>query len=86
VTEIPVSGETNGLLDLCGVALIGIRGAKTEAKASQKTPVTRAVVSGPALLAEAKDDLAAVGRIENLELVVGAEVAVQSIELGELPE
>ena len=62
------------------------RGAKTEAKASQKTPVTRAVVTGPALLAEAKDDLAAVGRIENLELVEGAEVAVQSIELGELPE
>ena len=86
VDEIPVSGPTSGLLDLCGVALIGIRGAKTEAKASQKTPVTRAVVTGPALLAEAKDDLAAVGRIENLELVDGTEVAVQSIELGELPE
>ena len=86
VAEIPVSGETNGLLDLCGVALIGIRGAKTEAKASQKTPVTRAVVAGPALLADAKDDLAAVGRIENLELVESTEVAVQSIELGELPE
>ena len=86
VDEIPVDGETSGLLDLCGVALIGIRGAKTEAKASQKTPVTRAVVTGPALLAEAKDDLAAVGRIENLELVDGTEVSVQSIELGELPE
>ncbi len=86
VSEIPVSGSTSGLLDLCGVALIGIRGAKTEAKASQKTPVTRAVVTGPALLAEAKDDLAAVGRIETLDLIEATEVAVQSIELGELPE
>jgi valyl-tRNA synthetase len=86
VAEIPVTGETTGLLDLCGVALVGIRGAKTDAKASQKTPVTRAVVAGPALLAEAKDDLAAVGRIETLELVAGDTVIVQSIELGEVPE
>jgi valyl-tRNA synthetase len=86
VTEIPVTGATTGLLDLCGVALVGIRGAKTDAKASQKTPVTRAVVAGPALLAEAKDDLAAVGRIETLELVAGDTVIVQSIELGEVPE
>jgi valyl-tRNA synthetase len=86
VAEIPVTGATTGLLDLCGVALVGIRGAKTDAKASQKTPVTRAVVAGPALLAEAKDDLAAVGRIENLELVAGDTVTVQSIELGEVSE
>jgi hypothetical protein len=44
------------------------------------------VVAGPALLAEAKDDLAAVGRIETLELVAGDTVIVQSIELGEVPE
>jgi len=86
IDDLPVSGDSTGLLDLCGTALIGIRGAKTEAKASQKTPVTKAVVSGPALLSEAKDDLAAVGRIDNLELIHGDEVAVMSIELGELPE
>ncbi len=86
VDDLPVSGDSTGLLDLCGTALIGIRGAKTEAKASQKTPVTKAVVSGPALLSEAKDDLAAVGRIDSLELIHGDEVAVMSIELGELPE
>ena len=86
VDEIPVTGESNGLLDLCGVALVGIRGAKTEAKASQKTPVTKAVVSGPALLNDASDDLAAVGRIDSLDIIEGTEVAVMSIELGEVPE
>jgi valyl-tRNA synthetase len=86
VEEIPVTGESNGLLDLCGVALVGIRGAKTEAKASQKTPVTKAVISGPALLNDASADLAAVGRIENLEIIDGTEVAVVSIELGEVAE
>jgi valyl-tRNA synthetase len=86
VDEIPVAGESNGLLDLCGVALVGIRGAKTEAKASQKTPVTRAVISGPALLNDASADLAAVGRIDSLDIIEGTEVAVMSIELGEVPE
>jgi valyl-tRNA synthetase len=86
VEEIPVTGESHGLLDLCGAALVGIRGAKTEAKASQKTPVTKAVISGPALLNDASADLAAVGRIENLEIIDGTEVAVVSIELGEVAE
>jgi valyl-tRNA synthetase len=86
VEEIPGTGESNGLLDLCGVALVGIRGAKTEAKASQKTPVTKAVISGPALLNDASADLAAVGRIANLEIIDGTEVAVVSIELGEVAE
>ena len=40
----------NGLLPVVSEALIGIRRAKTDAKASQKTPVTRAVIAGPALL------------------------------------
>ena len=86
VSELPVEGPSNGLLDLCGTALVGIRGAKTEAKASQKTPVTLAVVEGPALLAEAKDDLAAVGRIATLELREADSVSVVSIELEEVSE
>ena len=83
VDEIPFEGPSSGLLDLCGVALVGIRGAKTEAKASQKTVVTKATVTGPALLADAKADLAAVGRIVNLTLVESDEVAVTAIELEE---
>jgi valyl-tRNA synthetase len=86
VGEIPFEGTSSGLLDLCGVALVGIRGAKTEAKASQKTVVTSATITGPALLAEAKADLAAVGRIVDLTLVESTEVAVTAIELEETPE
>ncbi len=86
VDEIPFDGPSSGLLDLCGVALVGIRGAKTDAKASQKTVVTSATVTGPAILAEAKADLAAVGRIENLTLVESSEVAVTAIELEESAE
>ncbi|MCP1131566.1 valine--tRNA ligase, partial [Robbsia andropogonis] len=76
-----------GLLAAVGQALIGIRGAKTAAKASQKTPVTRAVVAAPAetrvLIERAAVDLAAVGRIENLSFVDGDELAVTEIELAE---
>ncbi|UBH06163.1 valine--tRNA ligase [Leucobacter sp. Psy1] len=64
-----------GLLDLVGEALIGIRGAKSEAKASQRTPVTLAVVQASASdverLESAGHDLAAVGRIAELRIESG---------------
>jgi valyl-tRNA synthetase len=72
-----------GLLGLVGEALIGIRRAKTEAKASQKTDVASATIAGPALLREAADDLRAVGRIAELEFAESDEVAVTSIVLAE---
>jgi valyl-tRNA synthetase len=87
VAELPTQAEPSGLLGAVGQALIGIRGAKTAAKASQKTPVTRAVVAAPAetraLIERAAVDLAAVGRIENLSFTDGAELAVTEIELAE---
>jgi len=87
VAELPTQAEPAGLLGAVGQALIGIRGAKTAAKASQKTPVTRAVVAAPAetraLLERAAVDLAAVGRIENLSFTDGDELAVTDIELAE---
>ncbi|PJJ71956.1 valyl-tRNA synthetase [Diaminobutyricimonas aerilata] len=79
----PTADEPTGLLALTSSALIGIRRAKTEAKASQKTPVTRAVIAGPALLAQAAVDLKAVGRIRELEFVEADEVSVTAIELEE---
>lgn len=85
VDEIGVDATAGGLLALVSQALIGVRRAKTDAKASQKTPVTRAVLAGPALLTFAADDLKAVGRIAELELTEADEIAVVSIELGELP-
>ncbi len=87
VAELPAQAEPTGLLAAVGQALIGIRGAKTAAKASQKTPVTHAVVAAPAetraLIERAAVDLAAVGRIENLSFTDGAELAVTEIELAE---
>jgi valyl-tRNA synthetase len=85
VDELPAT-EPRGLLPATSAALIGIRRAKTDAKASQKTPVTSAVLAGPAILADAVDDLRAVGRIERLDLVEAQEVAVSDVVLAELPE
>ena len=61
-----------GLLGLVGSALVGIRGAKTAAKASQKTPVELAVVQTSSAdrdrLQLAADDLSKVGRIAELRI------------------
>ncbi|HOA86348.1 MAG: valine--tRNA ligase [Microbacteriaceae bacterium] len=70
-------------------ALTGIRGAKTNAKASQKTAVSLAVLSADeptaALLRQASGDLRSVGRIAELRIVTAPEGAVgmtvESIEL-----
>ncbi|MBX3193492.1 MAG: valine--tRNA ligase [Microbacteriaceae bacterium] len=70
-----------GLLPVVSEALIGIRRAKTDAKASQKTEVLSATLAGPALLAEAIEDLRAVGRIGELTLVEADEVAVSDVVL-----
>jgi len=71
-------------------ALIGIRRAKTEAKASQKTPVARAAIAAPAAKLEAlraaADDLRAVGRIAELEFSEAEAFAVTAIELAPVEE
>jgi valyl-tRNA synthetase len=72
-----------GLLPAVSAALIGIRRAKTDAKASQKTEVLSATLAGPAILGEAVDDLKGVGRIAELTLVEADEVAVTHIVLAE---
>jgi valyl-tRNA synthetase len=90
--EWPVASGTDaptGLLGAVSAALIGIRRAKTDAKASQKTPVTSAVISAPAeqlaLLRLAEDDLKAVGRIETLHFTEAEALAVTDIVLAEQP-
>jgi valyl-tRNA synthetase len=72
-----------GLLPAVSAALIGIRRAKTEAQASQKAEVLTATLAGPAILADAVDDLKAVGRIAQLDLVEADTIEVRSIELAE---
>jgi valyl-tRNA synthetase len=74
-----------GLLPAVSAALVGIRRAKTDAKASQKTEVRSATIAGPAILAQAADDLRAVGRIADLAFVEADEIAVTGIELVEEP-
>ena len=64
--ELPATGDA-ALLDAIAAALIGVRGAKSQAKASMKSEVTRAVVTAPAAtlaaLRQVESDLRAVGRI-----------------------
>ncbi len=73
------------LLRLASAALTGIRRAKTDAKASQRTPVSTARIGGPAagiaLLALAAGDLRAVGRIETLDFDEADELAVNEVVL-----
>ncbi|MCS5733112.1 valine--tRNA ligase [Herbiconiux daphne] len=73
------------VLALAGRALVGIRRAKTDAKASQKTPVASATIAGPddeiALLQLAAADLRAVGRIAELRFASADELLVSDIVL-----
>jgi valyl-tRNA synthetase len=78
------------LLELASRALTGIRRAKTDAKASQKTPVTSAVISGTTdevgQLELVSADFKAVGRIADLTFVEGSELAVTDIVLATMSE
>ena len=67
-------------------ALIGIRRAKTDAKASQKTDVVSATIAGPALLEQGLDDLKAVGRIATVDFVESDTIEVRDIVLAEVAE
>lgn len=83
----PTTGDLGGdpsVLTAASSMLTAIRRAKTDAKASQKTPVVSAVVTAPADLASslrlAANDLAAVGRIAELTFEEGDALSV-TIEL-----
>ena len=73
------------VLRAVGEALIGIRRAKTEAKASQKTPVESVTISGPegvlAAVKAAEGDLRAVGRIATVAYSAADELVVSDIVL-----
>ncbi len=88
VTEAPgvITGSVpahSELLGLAGQVVIGIRRAKTDAKASQKTRVTSALITGSetalASLTLAAGDLADVGRIETLSFAAGDGLGVSEI-------
>jgi len=77
----PTDTQPTGLLALVGEALIGIRRAKTDAKASQKADVTSATISGPARLRLALDDLQDVGRIATIDFVEAPVITIANVVL-----
>jgi len=79
--ELGVSADPTGLFSAVSQALISIRRAKTDAKASQKTEVSSATLAGPALIGAAIDDLKAVGRIHELTIVEAEAIEVRDIVL-----
>jgi len=90
VDELAARGEAGvELLELASLALTGIRRAKTDAKASQKTPVASAVIAAPdaatTLLASAEGDLRAVGRIADLGFAEAEVLEVRDVVL-EVPQ
>ncbi len=78
-----IDARPSGLLAAVGEALVGIRRAKTDAKASQKTELSSVTITGPELLQLAADDLKAVGRIGTLVFVSGEQITVTDAVLAE---
>ncbi|MEN2741867.1 valine--tRNA ligase [Microbacterium sp. X-17] len=79
--------DARSVLTVVGRALTGIRGAKTAAKASQRTPVDSAVIGAPAdelaAIESASADLASVGRIAELRFVAADTLEVTDILLAQ---
>ena len=71
------------LLGAASEALIAIRKSKTDKKLSMKAEISIMVLHGPAVLSQAQRDLAAVGRIANLNLEQADKVAISSMEFAE---
>jgi len=71
----PQLPQHENLLAIAGHALVGIRRAKTDAKVSQKTPVTSVTIQGPAdVMAQVRlvaADLTGAGHIRSLHFVTG---------------
>ncbi|MFB2555095.1 valine--tRNA ligase [Herbiconiux liangxiaofengii] len=85
VTATLQESDGAALLGLASRAIVSIRRAKTDAKASQKTPVASAVIAGPdaevAVLKLAEGDLKALGRIAQLGYASAEELTVGDIVL-----
>ena len=81
----PSKGGDPEVLSAASAALVGIRRAKTQAKASQKTAVEHVTIEAPdaaiAALRLAEGDLKAVGRINEIAYAPGDVTAVTDIRL-----
>jgi valyl-tRNA synthetase len=89
--ELELAGAADpALLGVVASALAAVRGAKSQAKASQRTTVTSAVVTAAAAdldrVRAAEADLRAAGRVERLDLRAGdGALAVTDVVLAEAP-
>ncbi|MGO3148295.1 MAG: valine--tRNA ligase [Leucobacter sp.] len=85
ITDLVGDDADAGLLALVGSALIGVRGAKTDAKVSQRTSVTLAVIHASETDRErlllAAGDLSDVGRITELQIIAADVPAVKVAEI-----
>ena len=89
IDELPADGDPGLVADLAS-ALIGVRGAKSDAKVSMKTPILSATIAGPAeslkRLRSIEQDLRAVGSITgDITWLEDDEVGVNDVVLGEPP-
>jgi valyl-tRNA synthetase len=77
--DLPSTTEDPAVFDATAEALAGLRGAKSVAKVSMRTEVTRATVAGPAdrlrHLEKALDDLRAAGRVTGELVLTGTDGA-----------
>ena len=80
-----LDASNHGLLELAAIALVGIRKAKSDAKASMKAEVLSATLKAPAAVLTSirvfEKDLKGVGRIEDLAYAEADEVAVIDVVL-----
>ncbi len=90
----PVPGEVGrggdpAVLMVAATVLAGVRGAKSEAKVSQRARVSRAEVRAPLpdveRLRSVAGDLCAAGRIDQFDLGVGDQLSVTTVVLAEQP-
>jgi valyl-tRNA synthetase len=80
-----LDASNHGLLELASTALVGIRKAKSDAKASMKADVLSATMQAPAAVLTSirvfERDLKGVGRIADLAYAEADEVAVVDVVL-----
>ena len=87
---VGLDASNHGLLELASTALVGIRKAKSDAKASMKAEVLSATMQAPAAVLTSirvfERDLKGVGRIEDLAYAEAEDVAVVDVVLEPVEE
>jgi valyl-tRNA synthetase len=78
--EEEIAFTETGLMELASKALVLIRKTKSDAKLSMKAEIATLTLTGDKQLEFLRDDLMAVGKIHNLILIEGDELAISHLE------